>query len=304
MDLSPRELIDAGLDALVADAPPLTSALRGRVLDAVHTSVRPSWTGRGDALTSQAAFVRTAAELGQLLEMLTPADWSTATGVEGSTVRDLVVHLAGVERYVLGQLGRRPVLEAPRREDHYPTAKAAAADLAGADDQAVARGWWHDAMALVAASSELGPDHPVDFHHLSGTLDGLLVIRTFELWTHDDDIRRATGRALNNLDDARLSLMSGQLMDLLGRGMALMGTAQPRRTARLQLTGLGAGSFDIALAPDEVPGRPDVTITVAAVELCRLAANRLAPGDLRVDVEGDRSLVAPILVGAGAFALD
>jgi predicted naringenin-chalcone synthase len=93
-------------------------------------------------------------------------------------------------------------------------------------------------------------------------------------------------------------------MDLIARGMALMGTAQPGRTARVELTGLGAGTFDIALAPDQAPGPPDVTITVSAVELCRLAANRISATELPVDVEGDRSLLEPVLAGAGAFALD
>jgi hypothetical protein len=181
---------------------------------------------------------------------------------------------------------------------------AAAADLAGATTTDVASAWWREVMRSIAACTAAGPDHPVVFHHLSGTVRGLLVIRTFELWTHDEDIRRATDRPPNPLDDERLTLMSGELMTLLADGMALTGMARPGRTARIELTGSGAGTFDVALAPGEVAGAPDIVVRTETVELCRLVANRLLPADLGVEVTGDRSLLEPILVGAGAFALD
>jgi uncharacterized protein (TIGR03083 family) len=180
----------------------------------------------------------------------------------------------------------------------------AAADLVSASGPELAGTWWREAMRSVSATAQLGPDHPVVFHHLAGTMRGLLVIRTFELWTHDGDIRRATGRPPNGLDDERLALMSSELMGLLARGMALTGSARPGRTARVRLTGAGGGQFDVALAPDEAPGRPDVTISVEGLELCRLAANRMSIADLVVEAEGDTSLVEPLLVGASAFALD
>jgi hypothetical protein len=131
------------------------------------------------------------------------------------------------------------------------------------------------------------------------------VVRTFELWTHDDDIRRAVGLPPNELDHARLSLMSSSLMGALGAGMALSGTARPGQTAHIELTGVGGGtSFDIALAPGEAASVPDVTIETSALDLCRLASNRLALHRIEVVTTGDRSLLEPVLVGATAFALD
>jgi uncharacterized protein (TIGR03083 family) len=240
----------------------------------------------------------------QMLDSLGPEDWEATTAVARATVRDLVAHLLGVERYVLGQLGVGTRLHAPNRDDHYPVSDAAAADLAGAPTNELAAAWWRETMRSVAACTDVGPDHPVAFHHLQGTVGGLLVVRTFELWTHDEDIRRATGRSPNELDDTRLSLMSSELMRLLAHGMALSGTARPGRTARIELTGPGGAPFDVSLAPDEIPGPPDVTVRTSALELCRLAANRVAVVDLAVEATGDRSLVEPMLVGAGAFALD
>lgn len=299
MDLSQHELIDVALDALAVDSADLPAGMRARLLEATPNVVPDAvpWPSRS-------AFMRTAAELGHLLDTLSPEDWGRQTAVAGSSVRELVTHLVGVERYVLGQLGAGPRLDAPTRDDHYPVSGAAAADLAGVDTTELAATWWRETMRSIEACSEAGPDHPVAFHHLSGTVRGLLVIRTFELWTHDEDIRRATGRPANDLDDGRLTLMSSELMTLLAHGMALAGTTRPGRTARFELTGAGAGTFDVALAPDEVVGAPDIVVRTEAVEICRLAANRVLPADLAVEVTGDRSLLEPMLVGAGAFALD
>jgi uncharacterized protein (TIGR03083 family) len=145
---------------------------------------------------------------------------------------------------------------------------------------------------------------PFHFHYLDAPLSTILITRVFEIWTHEEDIRRATGRPLNDLDSDRLSLMSSQLMAILPAGMGLAGTARPGRSARVRLTGAGAAEFVVALAPDEEAGEPDVTITTEAVELCRLAADRVGIGELVVDVEGDITLLEPVLVGASAFALD
>ncbi|MEY2475719.1 MAG: hypothetical protein QOG87_1034 [Actinomycetota bacterium] len=298
MDLSQHELLEVGLDAVdVADSD-LPDGMSDRILDAMSTRTA------GTQWPSRSAFIRTAAELGQLLDTLTPDEWERQTAVAGSTVRDLVSHLVGVERYVHGQLGAGPRFDAPTRDHHYPVSGEAASDLATAATTELASAWWRELMRSIAACTDAGPDQPIVFHHLSGTVGGLLVIRTFELWTHDEDIRRATGRPANALDDTRLTLMSGVLMQLLAQGMALAGTTRSGRTARFELTGRGAGTFDVALAPDEVAGAPDIVVRTDAVELCRLAANRVAPTDLAVEVTGDRSLLEPILIGAGAFALD
>ncbi len=108
----------------------------------------------------------------------------------------------------------------------------------------------------------------------------------------------------NELDDERLALMSSDLIGVLNLGMALSGTTQPGRTARVDLTGSGGGSYLVALAPGEVAGLPDITVTVRTLDLCRLASNRLSSSLLDIEVEGDRTLLEPMLVGATAFAAD
>lgn len=312
MDLTPRELVEIGLDALEADPAagggPGPDGL-GRLLAAARATGRPTrhpaWAATARAgLTPLASFTRTGADFGDLLGELSAEEWATELPIPGGTPRDLVRHLVGIERYLLGQLGRAEPIDAPLREDHYPVSRVLTADLELASPDELARTWWRAALAVISAAAELGPDHPATFHHLPGSLQGLLIVRTFELWTHADDIRRGTGRPLSGLDEGRLGLMSSQLMRVLPMGMAYSGTARPGRTARIVLTGPGAGEFDLALAPGETPGVPDIVVTATTLELCRVAANRLPFADLEADIAGDRTLLEPILVGATAFAAD
>jgi uncharacterized protein (TIGR03083 family) len=311
VDLNPRDLVEVGLDALAAtdEFPRDAGGLGRRVLTAARESGRPvrhpAWAATAyQGLTPLAGFGRTAAELGDLLSELNAEEWDCQLPIPGGTAKDLIRHLAGIERYLLGQLGRAEAVDAPRRQDHYPVSQRLTADLSGAPPEQLARAWWLDVLAVIAAAGELGPDRPISFHHLPGTLQGLLVVRTFELWTHSDDIRRGTGRPLGALDGARLALMSSRLMQVLALGMALSGTARPGRTARIVLTGPGAGEFELALAPGEAAGDPDIVLTTRAVDLCRLSANRLPFANLEADIAGDHELLDPLLVGATAFAAD
>jgi uncharacterized protein (TIGR03083 family) len=251
------------------------------------------------------AFGRTAAELADLLATLSPDDWRQAGGRSpGSLVRDVVVHLIGVERYVLGQLGRRAPLLAPRREDHRLSLDQGARDAAAASEAELVRIWWSEAIEVLRVCTALGPEHPVTYHDLPGDVRALVLVRVFELWIHADDIRGALGRPLGELDDPRLSLMSGLLLEMLPIGMALAGTARPGRTARIVLTGPGSGRRDVALAPGQPAGEPDITVVFDTRQLCRLAGNRVPIGELDAGVRGDRSLLIPVLKGASAFAMD
>ncbi len=132
----------------------------------------------------------------------------------------------------------------------------------------------------------------------------MFVLRTFEVWTHHEDVCRATGRPRPALDGPRLRLMSSDLMNALPAALTVTGSAQPGRTARIVLTGLGGGTFDRPMAMDDVVGTPDVMITADVVDFCRLAARRIAPCDLDASIEGDTVLADRVLVAASAFARD
>lgn len=71
------------------------------------------------------------------------------------------------------------------------------------------------------------------------------------------------------------------------------------------LTGRGGGVWNqplrLAAEPTE-PTEPAVTIVIDAVEFCRMAAQRIAPGDVATDIEGPTDLAIDVLRGASVFA--
>ena len=311
MDLNEDQLLEVAFDSAISRVGEMPPGVWGHIAKTATSGAgrrqaqHPGWSGSSAAtLNPLSAFIDTAAEFGLLIDTLSEADWAQRTRVEGTVVRDLVEHLVGMERYLLGQLDRRPRLSADRREDHWPATTAAAADIGDEANDVVAHMWWTEVLDLIAACAELGPDHPVRYHHLAGSVRSLLVSRTFELWTHGDDIRQAVGRPLNLLDEARLSLMVSELMSALPIGVALTGDVLPGRTARFNVTGAGGGTFDVPLALSESPGAPDIVVTTDAIGLCRVAANRLPRGELECAVEGDHALLEVVLVAATAFAAD
>jgi hypothetical protein len=48
------------------------------------------------------------------------------------------------------------------------------------------------------------PVAPVDFYGATLPLDKMLVVRAFEMWIHEEDIRRAAGIPLEAPEPARL----------------------------------------------------------------------------------------------------
>lgn len=307
MELTEAQLLEVAFDAS-DQAVELPATLETGLLERIRRAeIRPrhrSWAGRPAGYSPLDAAVDTASDLGGLLDSLGPPEWTAATRIEGATVRDLVLHLVGVERYLLGQLDRGPVLVAPRREDHWPVTRAAGSALEELPGDQLTRRWWASVLELISTCTELGPDQAVAFHHLGGTVSDLLVARTFELWTHGDDIRQATGRPLDLLDDERLTLMVASLMDNLALGMALEGTTRSDRTVRFELHGAGGGTFVSAMTPGQVAGAPDLVVSTTTIELCRVAAHRLDLGRFEGTVEGDAALLEPVMAGVSAFAAD
>lgn len=84
-------------------------------------------------------------------------------------------------------------------------------------------------------------DAPVALHGMRLTVGTLLVVRAFELWTHDNDIRRASGRPLATPDASVVRLMTGLAAGLLPLAAARAGFVKPTlvHLVHLVLTGPG-----------------------------------------------------------------
>jgi uncharacterized protein (TIGR03083 family) len=278
--------------------PLVPAGLRQRVIAASLQAREPGHSTPDVAEISPAeAFGRAADALHGLLCALADDDWREPV-LRGLDVQGLVGHLIGVEndvhRCVSGDPG---VIDA----DHVESTQPAAARQAGRPATQT-RAEWRRAVDRTLALVDRAGDLDVAVHGLRLPLRALLVVRAFELWTHDNDIRRAVGFAPSVPDAATLRLMTGLAAQLLPSSAAATGLHEPTRV-RLVLTGPGGGAWTIALGGGP-PAPVGVRIVTDAVDFCRLAANRATPADLELYVTGAPDLAARVLAAVSALALD
>ena len=278
----------------------LPAGLRERVL-AASAQARPPghWIGENAAVPPAEAFSRAADALHALLQGLPDRDWQRVV-LRGLDVRGLAGHLIGVEADMHSCLSGDPAVAGA---DHVGSTQPAAARQSGRPPAQI-RADWRSAidrtLTLVRAAGTT--DAELALHGMRLPLPDLLVARAFELWTHDNDIRRAAGLPPSVPDPPTLRRMTELAARLLPRGAAATGLGRALRL-RLVLTGPGGGSWDIPIG-DAGPGSPAIRIVTDAVGFCRLVANRIAPADLDLQATGAKELTAAVLAGAAALALD
>jgi uncharacterized protein (TIGR03083 family) len=307
LDTWPLEQADATVPLAEAVSAEPPTDLRGDVL-AAALARRPAGrpVSSPESLLPADAFGRTIEDFWSLLTSLQDDEWDAVAHEDHGRVRDLVAHLVGVEQLNLRWLD--PGDDVPYLPDHVASTRPVVESLAEAPPADVVRAWHESALAMLAAAREHDGARQIPFHDIAVSVDGLMTIRTFELWAHGMDIADATGRPLPMLDDARLLLMSSRLMGALSRALAYNGVTTGDRTARFVLTGPAGGCYDIALDPAGSPPpadyEPDTTIVADVVDLCLVAAARLDHGELARSLEGDPALAELVLANVSAFARD
>lgn len=287
----PDELV-----ALLArlDAHPAPASVRDGVLRAAAGSPR-----RGvSPLPSLDVFEHCVRDVEDALRLVGADALDRPVDAYGWTVAELVQHLAAVERHMMSVLGIAPDDHDPDRLDHLAVGRELRARLAtGRPDDAV-RTWRDAAQATIAGLRDgSGPalDATVQMHQWPLSVDGLLIVRSFELWTHADDLRRAVGRELVAPPAAALRAMSARSVEALPLLAAVVTPRGEMPGARVVLTGAGGGTHDIGTG-DRV-----VTLVADVVDYCRLVARRA--GDSVVEVEGDRAVAADLVAAAQAIAM-
>ena len=293
-------LDDAALDD--DDAVTLAPAtLRTSVLEAARAR-RPAGeatgTDQGDMTPAQ-AYAASVANLDAVLASLSDDEWFRPTGLEYGQVKDLVAHLIGVEELMIGWLGQTagPVL------DHVAGTWTVIDELRRtAPSQLLAR-WRSVSQAVVELAPTVPSNQPLQLFDLPATVEGTMVIRTFEEWTHTDDVLRAVGRAPGGLDSTRARMMSAYLVAALPVALALSDPAPTDVSVRFVLTGPGGGTYDQVFGAPADP-TPSTFVVTDVVSLCRFAANRLHRCELVTDIDGNAAFAERVLAVAGAFARD
>jgi uncharacterized protein (TIGR03083 family) len=297
-----------------ATAPPLlrdgvlTQALQRR-----PPGVDEGLQGRASAASCHRATVEL---VSSVVDDLDAGDMAART-VYHIPVVELIRHLSGMEeqlaqvlssggRSTAGTRGMTPEGHREVRDDSD----------AGNPDEVVAA-WHHRSGALVAELSA----SPIDdgaYQFAWGTLRAtqLLIIRAFELWTHAEDICRATGRPLRVPPPDVLHTMAGTALDIL---LPVVGSRSVGggETVRVTLTGDGGGSWLHRLGATggrsgsghDPFGSADATVVADIVDFCRLVGDRADADGIPAHRHGDPALcehilhTAPLLADYGAGPL-
>jgi uncharacterized protein (TIGR03083 family) len=262
------------------------------------------------------AFGRAADAFYELLAGLDEQDWARPA-LRGLDVQGLTGHLIGVEEDMQRSLAGDPAVAGA---DHVESTQDSAIRQASRSPALTMRDWRLAADRTLAEArsagtgagteADGGQDGRIAVHGMRLPLDDLLVVRAFELWVHENDIRRCAGLAPSVPDPPVLRLMSDLAARMLPYAAARTGLRE-RVDVHLVLTGPGGGTWDVTVGqppegqePDEQGPGHDVAIVTDAVGFCRLAANRTTPAELGPHVTGDAGRAAEVLAATSALALD
>ena len=242
------------------------------------------------------AFGRAADAFYALLCALNEPDWRLHV-LRDLDVQGLAGHLTGVEDDVQRALRGDPV-----QADHVTSTQPAADRQAGRPTAATRADWRRAADRTLEMVRGADVDAEVTVWGIPLPLRSVLVARAFELWTHENDIRRVAGLRASVPDASTLRLMTELATAMLPIAALLTGLQGPINL-RLVLTGPGGGTWDVAIGGD-APEPASIAIVTDVVDFCRLAANRANPDDLDLYVTGDRDRAPAVLAATSALALD
>ncbi|MCU1503601.1 MAG: hypothetical protein JWM12_2955 [Ilumatobacteraceae bacterium] len=276
-----------------ADTP--APSTRARLLARVAAAPRrlPDPVAPSDLYASRADALRA------LLADLDADQWHRRAAPYEWSVHGLVAHLLVIEQYTASRFG---LCDPPPGAEHDHLALGAeviAAEQRDAPEHTAQR-WSAAARSIAdhATSPRFAADAPAPLHGWPFSSSSALVARAFELWTHTDDIRRATGRPDEHVPAGELRTMSSFSVGTLPFLLPRVAPDTAMQSTRIVLTGAGGGTFDIGGG-----GERRALLATDVVDYCRVVARRIAPHDLHCTIEGDHVLVGNLLAASSVFAV-
>ncbi|MDJ1131576.1 maleylpyruvate isomerase family mycothiol-dependent enzyme [Streptomyces iconiensis] len=272
-----------------------------------HPSLQPyvdAWTQSMEAIS-------------ELITPLAEGEWNRATECPGWSVRDVVSHIIGLECELLGD--PRPIHSLPRDIYHVRDEQSRHMEV----QVDVRRHHTGPEMTsefeytLIRRSRQLrnekrGPEDEVasvvPWEPKTVPLERQLMLRAFDVWVHEQDVRRALGKP-GNLDSAGAHVARDVLSSGLPKVVAKKAGAPPNSAVVFDIGGPVEFMRTVRVDKDgrgTVDGSPSLGPT-AALALDWETYSRLACGRVRADAvadriktEGDTDLAAAIL---DAFAV-
>ena len=239
---------------------------------------------------------------------LEEGDWARPTDCPGWSVREQVAHVLALELQLSGQPlpPRLPAYPAHVRSasgEHMEAGIAALADvppaglvqrLGGAIEEHLAQ---LRALELAESTTVVGTmGKPVP-------LPRFLPIRVLDVWTHEQDVRRATGRP-GGMSGPAAVVSVGQIMALLPHVVGSGADPPPGSSVAVAVHGEVPAAATVtvdangqASAADTVEPGATVTLRMSTETLGRLAGGRIDPDDAAVEIDGDAELGRRVLAG-------
>jgi uncharacterized protein (TIGR03083 family) len=241
------------------------------------------------------AFEQTAHSMIALGEELEPSDWNRATECPGWSVLDQYSHILGIERWLLGETADdEPRTVANTALDvelcrSWPPEKILG-ELRGVIDRRVA--------ALRSGAVDLTPRVTTPFG-VTMAYGDFMRFRALDVWMHEQDVRRATGRR-GNLDGPAAEAVARILGGSLPATVAKRAGAAPGQIVVFEMPTrrwcVEVGADGRARFAEEPP-EPTVRLHMEWETFVRLGGGRVDPSEADVRVIGDRDLAGRVLAG-------
>ncbi len=247
------------------------------------------------------------ASLGALIGELEDEDWDKPTELPDWTVKDNLSHLCGVESWLLGRERPEPIYAGHVRNE---------LGARNEGDVQMRRDWPPEKVVedfrqsvrerteTLAKLTEKDLDDPSWTPAGMGTVRDMLAIRVLDLWYHEQDMRRATGRR-GHLSGPVPTMIAKRMLSTLGATVGKRAAAPegsvvvfdiPNLLPKPMTLEVVEGRAQIVDAPSH---EPDVTLKMSAEAFLRFCGGRwevaaaLSAG--LVDIHGDHDLGTRIL---------
>lgn len=256
--------------------------------------------------------------LGRTIQYAAPERWDAPSPCEGWTNRDVMSHLAAQDTAAaqLADGGRAEEFDAFRAANDGELWVAGFNEWAigvrsDRDTRDVLTDWGRAADALLARLVALGD---ADWNGrrvpwVAGEIGVryLLQSRVVEWWLHGEDLRAGSDLE-ENLQHWPLFLLNDLAIRMLPWSLGQQGLAFPGRSIRVDLEGVGGGTWHWGLSPHETPPtdrKPDAFIEGRASAFALVAGRRLI-ADAALDVGdivvgGDEDLAFAAIAALRAY---
>jgi len=256
------------------------------------------------------AFAQTTQAVIDLGHTCEAQDLARPTECPGWTVHDQISHVVGVESWLEGH--KDPRVDMPQYEHirndlgkkveyavEVRRGRTGAEVVAELEDVLAQRLSALRDPALTDSSIINGPFGP----DLAATV---LLLRTFDVWTHEQDIRSALGRP-GNLDSGAASVFVSMVMLQLPRLIAKGAGLEPGHAVVIDVTGPLVARQGVRVDVDEqgrargheMPADPPpdgaTTISLSTEAFARRAAGRRSVSDTAYSVVGDDAIARRVL---------